>query len=87
MAQSVERYLGKVEVTGSIPVISLNKKRDIHLDISFFIQFDNVESNMSTGKFEHCSNLMETCLQVSCSTSRYLFKYPQKSGEIDFHHF
>ena len=25
MAQSVERHLGKVEVTGSIPVISLRK--------------------------------------------------------------
>ena len=26
MAQSAERHLGKVEVTGSIPVISLKKK-------------------------------------------------------------
>ncbi len=28
MAQSVERHLGKVEVTGSIPVSSLIKKLD-----------------------------------------------------------
>ena len=50
MAQSVERYLGKVEVTGSIPVISLNKKKDIHSDILLFIYADNVELNHSFGQ-------------------------------------
>lgn len=50
MAQSVERYLGKVEVTGSIPVISCNKKR-YPFGYLFFVTADNVESHKSTGKF------------------------------------
>ena len=30
MAQSVERRLGKAEVTGSIPVISFSKKKSLY---------------------------------------------------------
>ena len=36
MAQSVERRLGKAEVTGSIPVNSLIRKRSREIDFSFF---------------------------------------------------
>ena len=38
MAQSVERILGKDEVTGSIPVSS-SKKSPAHLRRAFFISF------------------------------------------------
>ncbi len=36
MAQSVERRLGKAEVTGSIPVISLNMQSAVHCVQHFF---------------------------------------------------
>lgn len=36
MAQSVERRLGKAEVTGSIPVISFNMQSAVHFVQHFF---------------------------------------------------
>ena len=36
MAQEVERRLGKAEVTGSIPVISLNMQSAVHYVRHFF---------------------------------------------------
>ena len=36
MAQSVERRLGKAEVTGSIPVISLDMQSAVH-DVQHFL--------------------------------------------------
>lgn len=38
MAQSVERYLGKVKVTGSIPVGSLIKKVVKSMVVAIFIK-------------------------------------------------
>ena len=37
MAQSVERRLGKAEVTGSIPVISFNMQSAVHFVRHFFV--------------------------------------------------
>ena len=41
MAQSVERRLGKAEVTGSIPVISLNMQSAVHYVWHFFYFIGN----------------------------------------------
>ena len=41
MAQSVERRLGKAEVTGSIPVISLNMQSAVHYVRHFFCAWKN----------------------------------------------
>ena len=44
MAQSVERRLGKAEVTGSIPVISLNMQSAVHYVQHFFGVYKNMKS-------------------------------------------
>ena len=45
VAQSVERRLGKAEVTGSIPVISLNMQGAVHDVQHFFSDRDYQRKN------------------------------------------